>query len=395
MNPIRYFVMAVLLALAVNQTARADEPFPWSSSVGQEPAGLPTFRIYTWDDVNILRKEVNHEIGVFTEEEGRANTTLKDEGVDCFWSPGKSVWYCSRDEKMDPPSDSPCLWGDNGSSYWPVDFYTDMDDQSEEYEWNTEIVERCYPDWAKAMMRPIETYSKVLDYVLADMVKAPRQSRENVRDNPEFLKRSMVVDGLVQINLASIAGPESQNLIDSFLKILENEQMTEALFVWALPAAKIAFGMLDKDDRATYIEILRHGEKYLKNYDHKKELAYLAKLQSGDCGREEVAWMQDSWWSEDCYAGGEWKADGFCSEDTPRMVRNGVELCYNWAPHRFVFTTETGRCEDCEQYFVRVTSDGRLDPYRKLEAFVFRRVRDGADKNVLLRLLTRVRVELE
>ena len=101
---------------------------------------------------------------------------------------------------------------------------------------------------------------------------------------------------------------------ETLKKFYNSPRHLRIMYRWALPSVRQVFRQLPRKERITYINILRHAKKYAQSYNHKQEEAYLRKLK----------------------------------ED------------YNEY-----------------QFAIRGPDDKKDNPYRKVEAFIFRRVRDG------------------
>ncbi|MDP3771731.1 MAG: hypothetical protein Q8R16_05510, partial [bacterium] len=137
------------------------------------------------------------------------------------------------------------------------------------------------------------------------------------------------------------------------------------LYDWAMPQAKIAWQMLPLEDQRIYLDILTHGQQYLATYNHKRELAYLERLDAGKC-------PVPVWYSDNDGDGVDDDHDGAIDEDVGK-----------WDPK-----------EGCPRQFASVGPDGKENPYRKLETFFFRRARQGVKVADMRYWLDRVVAEL-
>ncbi|MDO8621638.1 MAG: hypothetical protein Q7R80_00185 [bacterium] len=148
-------------------------------------------------------------------------------------------------------------------------------------------------------------------------------------------------------------------------KIYGSRRLTGLLYDWAMPQAKIAWQMLSSGDRGIYLDILTHGQHFLSTYNHKRELAYLVRLERGKCAPPE--WLSDN------------DGDGVDDDHNGQTDEDVGE----WNPK-----------EDCPGQFTSVGPDGKENLYRKFEAFFFRRARDGVKVADMRYWLDRVVAEL-
>lgn len=316
----------------------------WLSLIGMDPPGLPEVKIYTWGDYSTLQTSVDYyEDG---EYQGDFSTV--------------------------PPINSPCKWvkSSNIAFWWPDDFFPsgitdpEADGYWENYQPTNEVIEACYPEDAKSMMNPIVSYKEMLTNAIYRWQWVPNEYwgyASYLGEN--FKTRSAISFGMV------MSGETVEDFKDHVLPIIyRSSWMLQVLFDWAMPAVEAAFKEMPPDHQKVYLDILRHGEQYLKTYNHKREEAYLARLERGSCAREEKIFRTEEkeWYSNDCATLSGW------DNDTP------TEFCA------------------CADYFVRISPGGKsMNKYRKLEAFFFRRVRQGVEPSVLLHWVTRTRERLE
>lgn len=126
--------------------------------------------------------------------------------------------------------------------------------------------------------------------------------------------------------------------------IFRNDTMRRTFYNWVMPAAKRAFKSMPPKIQVEYLNILDHASGYLSRLDktaYEAEVIYLAELKKGNCKNE--AWLR----------------------------KRGIKLP-EWMPNGWDQKT-------CDGIFTWFRPDGQETPYRKIEAFAFRRVREGVD----------------
>ncbi len=211
--------------------------------------------------------------------------------------------------------------------------------------------------------------SDALAVTLSYVVSEPRTYDEDFwigreseyRDIPEVRQRArnhtrevMVAYGLLQLGNNPLPGLEFETIVRYFY---ENEAQRELVYKLALPSIKKAFRSMLDEDRADYLRILRHTSAYMTKFNWKRETDYLLSLKRD--GRE-------------CYSD-EWGKK------------------YYQLPS-FMTTQDS---YPCEILFTEYGPDGTENPYRKAEAFVFRRVAfDGWNLTEMKRILDRLIADL-
>lgn len=192
------------------------------------------------------------------------------------------------------------------------------------------------------------SWAKVLRSALDAFVAVPR----TYDDTEQQRIQTSVAYGILQTvdgGLGEYSGDTHHDFRSRVLPfVLRSRRLTGIAYDWAMPHLRGAWQELPPDAQRIYLGILEHGQRYLSTFSMKREQAYLAQLQRGVCDPPE--WLRDN--DSD---GVDDDGDGQIDEDAGR-----------WDPKR-----------DCERQFVARGPDGEQNPYRKLEAFVFRRVQQG------------------
>lgn len=133
-------------------------------------------------------------------------------------------------------------------------------------------------------------------------------------------------------------------------RIYGSHRLIQRVYLWAMPFVDETWQQLRDSDRIVYRNILRHGQKYLATFDYEVEVKYLHRLEAGKC--------------------------------TEPSADDGWDKQYNSAKFHG---------SQCTYWFVRVGPDNKENPYRKFEAFLFRRVhQDGMNVEELKYWLNRV-----
>ena len=162
------------------------------------------------------------------------------------------------------------------------------------------------------------SWEGVLERSLKEMVETPQQSRGS-----PYRTKYMVATGL----LHSYGSVEPEKLRQSALAIFKSPLATAA-YKWAMPSVKAAFKVLAPEDQADYLHILDYASAYLAKFKehYPVEVRYWESLEKGGC-----------------------------------YNLNAEQLQYLNPP-------------ECIQLFTWFGPDGKSSPYRKVEAFIFRRV---------------------
>lgn len=137
---------------------------------------------------------------------------------------------------------------------------------------------------------------------------------------------------------------EKPSTPDSMRAIFRSKSLRKVFYNWAMPAVKKAFGSLTKKDQEQYLKIFEHASQYLAGLNtatYRAEVQYLAELEQGRC-RDKV-WLKSR------------------NIKLPEWMRGPEEIRY------------------CRDLFTWYNPQGVENPYRKIESFAFRRVREGVD----------------
>lgn len=258
-----------------------------------------------------------------------------------------------------PPHPSPCRWERTyrwpehriGQIYYPVGYLRadgSMDPAA---------VERCgYP------------YSSSWAWVLREALGRFANAQHNYanfgREDPTAATRIAIGYGLLSVE--SYHDGEGPATTRSFLRRVlpqfwRSPRLLEQAFTWAMPHVVRVWRdtpiSLRPEDHEVYLQILRHARTYLANFNYQTELAYLRRLERGECEspRMSAGWVR-------------WERD---------LLRPGY------------------RASRCTYRFTQYSPDGQENPYRKLEAWIFRRAHDGVPVPLMRRYLERILAELE
>lgn len=168
--------------------------------------------------------------------------------------------------------------------------------------------------------------------------------------SPDQVRGMHAANGLLQATMnhffnSSISYTEAFTQA-TMAEIYASPESQETLYEWAFPQVKEEFGNLDHMSQAIYLDALMHAYDYALTYDHEEQKRYLERLRS--CEKDPEAECKD--------------ADAL--EDTDRdipLVSSYEDFFVAVDPFDPINPPET------LQY----------DPYRKLEAWIFRRVENG------------------
>lgn len=237
-------------------------------------------------------------------------------------------------QAKDIPKDSPCEW--NGKSYLcPKGVKLTRFDCKP----SAEVILKCFPK---------VTWEAYLDSALKQLWQNQIEAEESVRkwgklgnDNhysfPIYLFNPMPYRCTVDEGHAE----ECRAVKGVFLELLKDKEKFEALITWGLDIFVPFFQKMPaRYQHRDFLKPAKHALAYAQNFDWERERRYLAGLHDNEKGR-------------------------------------------------YAFPTGKHR-------FTRVGPDGNEEnPHRELEAFIFRRVRDGMDIRLITKTLQTVVDKLE
>lgn len=207
---------------------------------------------------------------------------------------------------------------------------------------------------AKALMKFVDvpkTYDETEDlkhYSLREYSDIPEVQRR-ARDKTRSI---MAVYGIVNNEVVP------SELEKPLQAIFTNSTSREVAYKLATPSIKRALVSLPERDRNDYVGILRHASAYLGSFNLAAETMYLASL-AGDCKSNE--------WQQKYYPLPEW-------------WKNANE--------------GSGEYFNCAYLFTNHGPNGKRNPYRKVEAFLYRRAMNGWDVTAMKFMLDRLIADL-
>lgn len=235
------------------------------------------------------------------------------------------------------PANSPCKWEKRSNYGWYVWPLEALDAQGHATKLTKEVVERCYPNNRVS-------WEDVLKHALQHFTQTSRTFQRQATD-ADHHSRIMVAYGLLQGASDFFYGssPFSDRFRTGVLRtIYRSPVLQEKLYVWAMPSVKLAFRDLASNDQNEYRRALEHAKAYLDHWTpaaQDREVKYLADLAAGRCGNQ--TWRR----------------------------KHGLPDLPLWL---------TAQRLPCTYLFTTYDPLGRNSPYRKVEAFIFRRIRqDG------------------
>jgi hypothetical protein len=192
------------------------------------------------------------------------------------------------------------------------------------------------------------TWVNVLDGAVHAMTRTP----ESWGNDPAVMTAYGVLQ--TQMGVLDTAPQFTYSFRRETLKtIYTTPALREAAYKWAMPSIRDAFRTLPSAGKAEYLRIGIHAREYLDTFNPEREQVYLDGLNQGKCRNSE------------------WRA-GFGLSD----------MAYNKMGTR------------CPAFFTSYDTSGKESPYRKVEAFCFRRYIDGVDVDTLKILIDRVLTDL-
>ena len=163
----------------------------------------------------------------------------------------------------------------------------------------------------------------------------------------------LVAYGLLQVGNSPL---DPSRLKPSATAIFNKTTDRDLVYHLVLPSLKIALTQLPNTDKQQYISILRHTRVYMDSFNANRESEYLAGISNPD-------------W--DCR--------------TQEWQKRHYKLSANLLDRGF----------RCEGLFTMFGPDGKDNPYRKAEAFVYRRVKnDGWSISTMKTMLDRLLADL-
>ncbi|MEK7175861.1 MAG: hypothetical protein AAB695_00610 [Patescibacteria group bacterium] len=206
-------------------------------------------------------------------------------------------------------------------------------------------------------------WQEVVGMSLAYFVSEPQTYNEKkglvnseYGDIPEVQRRArnrtrqvMVAYGIFQLG----NNPVRMDWLKRAVTLLWASASRETAYRLTVPSIKKALALMPREDREDYLRILRHTSRYMATFDFAREEQYLTNLEAGGCTAE--AWQ-----------------------------KKHFKL-----PYWFV-----GSRGNCKVLFTTYGPDGKENPYRKAEAFVYRRVEEGWDIHDMKQVLDRLIADL-
>lgn len=258
------------------------------------------------------------------------------------------------------PPTSPCTWAqvapvfpDDPPLYLPVSF---LEGNGRFARYDVEAMRRCgFPSDS--------SWAGILRQALNQFARAPRM-HENLFSHAagasgqgDDRRRVLSAYGVLQTDVIDAGGPYAWYDFRTLVLplVYRSDALMERVYTWALPHVTRVRDALPAADRRSYLEIARHAQAYLRTFDEQRELAYLHRLEQGQCA-EPITEQAEL-------------------EDLRAMASPG----YPTSPCTYHFTLEG--------------PDGRDNSFRKVEAWIFRRIHDGMPRARLQRYVDRV-VEL-
>lgn len=255
-----------------------------------------------------------------------------------------------------PPPGSRCTWVEL-TPYFPGDRVRFVPSSFTE---NGRFTDYNLSDMRRCGFPSETSWANVLKLALVQFVRAPRM-HEDIFSHAAFAsgqgddrRRILTAYGILQADFMDAGGPQTWYDFrrTTLERIYRSEALMERVYTWALPHVTRVRSALPFDDRASYLDIAWHARQYLATFDEAAEVAYLRRLEQGQCERPLTDPSATRWFRD--------------------MARPG----YPPSPCTYVFT--------------RRGPDGRDRPYRKVEAWIFRRLHDEMPRARLQRYLDRV-----
>ncbi len=196
-------------------------------------------------------------------------------------------------------------------------------------------VERCgfphHSSWARLLHESLEQFTTTVGGESWFGRNLPDSDRVHTAIAYGFLQTSApTFDGppVISTNFRTVVMPT----------IYRSPALLETMYAWAIPHAQEAWRRLPIPARVVYRDILFHAEHYLATYNDAAERAYLARLQRGECFE-------------------------LAREGDMRYIRSLARPGYP--------------ANRCTPTFTRVGPNSQPNNFRKLEAWFFRRFREG------------------
>ncbi|OHA91354.1 MAG: hypothetical protein A2758_02755 [Candidatus Zambryskibacteria bacterium RIFCSPHIGHO2_01_FULL_49_18] len=183
------------------------------------------------------------------------------------------------------------------------------------------------------------------DSEYGDIPEVRRRARNHTR-------RVMIAYGIFQTG----NNPIRQEYLTRAVTFLWKNDSREMAYRLTVPSIKRALAAMPRQDRNDYLRILRHTSTYMATFDLKREVQYLTSLRDENCTSAE--------WQKKYYS------------NLPKWVEPGKGYY------------------GCEHLFTILGPDGKSNPYRKAETFVYRRVAQGWKLAEMKQVLDRLIADL-
>lgn len=174
-----------------------------------------------------------------------------------------------------------------------------------------------------------------------DIPEVRRRARDHVRE-------VMVAYGIFQTG----NNPVRQSYLKHAVTLLWQERLRETAYRLTVPSIREALVTMPRKDRDDYLGILRHTSAYMATFNLARETEYLTYLKGSAC-------QVDEKYRKEAYQ-----------------------------------NRTLGIISKCDEFFTIFGPDGKRNPYRKTEAFVYRRVAEGWKLAEMKRVLDRLIADL-
>ena len=183
---------------------------------------------------------------------------------------------------------------------------------------------------------PTVSWSRLLSEALSNFRSAPAMAREFQWRTEVLVAIGVLMAGeYTPFDTANLGTLDfRQNVLPT---IYRSRTLQETAYQWAWPHFLESYRELPTNVQLDYLVVIAHAKSYLASFDLERERAYWRSLEEGKCKEPDAGKM--------------WLAE--------YRARPGYAV------------------SPCVPLFTRLGPDNKPNPYRKLEAFIFRRAVDG------------------
>lgn len=262
-----------------------------------------------------------------------------------------------------PPAGSKCEWVRvNDYQWYPKRFFKRGRVSDKNFQPNDAAVIDCYPHNTTPYTTEYEAL--VAEYFANVFVVSDESVTEY---NLPGLMDYTVLRAPKLLRYTNVLGERFRKRV--WQKILRSHDLFYVdLMRWLMKSIRKLYAQIPDSLQRAYFELAKIADERIKRFDYRKERRYYRRLKRGKCERE-MRLAQGKWICAAYHKDGDRDSLDAMRCKLSREARDELR--------------KYGK-QNCEQHFIVFGPDGKRDPMRRLQAFIFRRVHFDKMKRQLL-----------